>query len=133
MAAASYALSQSWTGLSRYAFPLIPFLEKTLIKIKQDQVEEVIVITPSWPRRSWYHFLLQMTCEIPLLLTCRWNLLSQHLPDKSVLCHTDLETLRLMAWKLSGVPSRTRSFLMQLSEQSLLPPMTPLERCTIAE
>ena len=133
LAAASNALSQSWTGLSLYAFPPIPLLEKTLIKIREDQVEEVTVIAPSWLRRSWYHILLQMTCEIPLLLTCRRSLFSQCLPDKGVLYHTDLETLQLMAWKLSSMPYRTRTFLMQLSEGSSLPPMTSLERCTIAD
>ena len=74
-----------------------------------------------------------MMCEIPLLLPYRWDLLSQCLTDKDVLYYTDLETLQLMAWKLSSVPSRIKAFLRQLSEQSLLPPMTPLERCTIAD
>ena len=58
----SDALSQTWMGLSLYAFPPIPLLERTLIKIREDQMEEVIVITPSWQRRSWYHLLLQMAC-----------------------------------------------------------------------
>ena len=34
--------------------------------------------------------------------------------DKGILYHTDLETLQLTAWKLNGVPSRTKAFLMQL-------------------
>ena len=38
-------------------------------------------------------FSSQMTCEIPLLLTRRRNLLSQCLPDKGVLYYTDLDTL----------------------------------------
>jgi len=133
LAAASNALSQSWTGLYIYAFPPIPLLERTLIKIREDQAEEAIVLAPRWPRRSWYHLLLQMACEIPLLLPRRRDLLSQHLPDKGVLYHTDLETLQLTAWKLSGKPSRTEVFLKLLSEQSSQPPVTPLERCTIAD
>ena len=56
-----------------------------------DQAQEAIVIAPRWPRRFWYH-LLQMMCEIPLLLPHRQDLLS-HLADKGVLYHTDLETL----------------------------------------
>ena len=109
MAAASDALSQSWIGLSLFAFPLIHMLERTLIKIREDQVEEVTVIAPCYLRRSWYHLLLQMTFEIPLLLPHRWDLLSQSLPDKGVLYHTDLATLHLMAWKLSSMPSRTKT------------------------
>ena len=82
-------------GLYLYAYPPIPLLERTLIKIREEQAEEAIVITPCWPRRPWYHFLLQMACKIPLLLPCRWDLLSQLLPDKGILYHTDLETLQL--------------------------------------
>ena len=45
LAAASNALSEPWTGLSLYACPPIPLLERTLIKIREDQAEEAIVIT----------------------------------------------------------------------------------------
>ena len=110
----------------------IPLLERTLIKIRENQAEEVIVIASSWLRRSWYHLLFQMVCEIPHRLPLWGDFLSQCLPDKGMLYHTDLVTLQLMAWKLSSMPSRTRVFLMQLSKQSSLPPVTPLERCTMA-
>ena len=93
---ASYTLSQLCTVMYLFAFPPIPLLEKTLIKIREDQAEEVIVITHSWLRRSWYHLLFQMACEIPLLLPCRQDLLSQCLPDKGILFHTDLAILQLM-------------------------------------
>ena len=92
----------------------VPVLSETLIKIREDQVDKVIVITPSWPRTSWYHLFLQMACKIPFHLPCQ-NDLSQPLPDKGVLYHTDLETLELMAWKLSSVVSRAKAFQMQLS------------------
>ena len=116
-----------------YFYPPIPLLEKTLIKIREDEVEEAIVITPCWPRRPWYHLLLQMAGGIPLLLPRRQDLLLQHMPDKGLLYHTETETLQLTEWKLSDKPTRTRDFLRQLSEQSSLPPKTPLERCTIAD
>ena len=59
------------------------------MRIREDQADEVIIFAPSWPRRSWYQ-PLQMASEIPLLLPCRNDLLSQHLPDKDVLYHTKL-------------------------------------------
>ena len=96
--------------MDRHAFPPIPLLEKMLVKIREDQVDDVIVITPSWLRRSWYYLFLQMACEIPLLLPCRRDLLSQCLPNKGMLYHTDLLTLRLTVWKLSGVPSMIEAF-----------------------
>ena len=46
LVAASNALSQLWTGLSLYAYPPIRLLERTLIKIRKDQAEEAVVITP---------------------------------------------------------------------------------------
>ena len=95
--AASNALSQSWTGLYLYTYPPIPLLERTLIKIREEQAEEAIAVAPCWPRRSWYHLLLQMACEIPLLLPRRQDLMSQYLPDKGTLYHTDLETIQLTA------------------------------------
>ena len=88
----------------------IPLLEKTLIHIREDKAEEVIVIIPSWLTRSWYHLLLQMACKIPLLLPHRRDLLSQCLPDKGTLFHTDLMALKLKVWKPSGMPSRTKAF-----------------------
>ena len=93
-AAAFNTLSQPWTGLSLYSFPLIPLLEMTLIKIMEDQAEEVIVIILSSPRRSWYNLFLQITCEIPLLLTCRWDLCHNTCPTR--VCSTTL------TWRLSS-------------------------------
>ena len=90
------------------AYPPIPLLEKTLIE-RRDQAE-VIIIAPSWPYRFWDHLLLQMACEILFQLPCLQDLLSQHLPNKGMLYHTDLETLQLTVWKLSGVPPDQRVF-----------------------
>ena len=101
-------------------------VERTPIRIREDHAGEAIVLTLCLPRRSWYH-LLQMACEIHLLLPCRRDLLSQHLPSKGILYHTDLETLQLMGWELSGKPSRTRDLLKSLSEQSSQPTVTPLK------
>ena len=112
-------LSQPWTGLSLYAFPLIPLLEKTLVKISEDQVDEVIFIAPNWPR-SWY-YLLHMACKIPLQLPCRRVLLSQLMLNKGTFYHTNLLTFRLTAWKLSSVPSRIKAFQKWVSKLSSLP------------
>ena len=77
--------------------PSLSLLEGTLIKIREDQAEEAIVITPRWPRRPWYHLLLHMACEILLLLLCRHDLLSQLVPDNGVPYHIGVETLQLTA------------------------------------
>ena len=68
--------------------------------IGEDQTQEVSVIPPDRPSRSWFH--LWMACEIPpFLCSRRKDLLSQRLPYTGVLC-------RLIDWsmeELSGVPS----------------------------
>ena len=46
LAVASNALSQPWMRMYIYAYPPIPLLARTLIKIWEDQAEEAIVITP---------------------------------------------------------------------------------------
>jgi len=122
-AAAYDALLQPWSGLFLYAFPPFALLQRVLLKIKGDLPEAVVLIAPTWPRRSWFHLLLQMACEIPLLLPLKLDLLSQTLPQMGTLFHPDLKSLRLAAWKLSGVFSRVQAFRNQLSSQ----PWQPLD------
>ena len=85
-----------------YAFPPFLLLARTLAKIWAD-MEEVIVMAPTW-LRSWCTLLLQMACKIPCLLPINMDLLSGSLQEKGMLFHSDLKTLRLAAWKLSGIP-----------------------------
>jgi hypothetical protein len=132
-AAACDALLHSWTGLFLYAFPPFAILPKVLMKIKGDRPEAVILITPTWPRRSWYHQLLQLACEVPLLLPLKLSLLSQHLPSKGTLFHADLKSLRLAAWKLSGVPSSVQAFQRQLLSQPWPPPDVLHEQCMMPD
>ena len=45
------------------------------------------------------------------------DLLSQRLANKGTLFHPDLKSLRLAAWKLSGVSSKVQAFHRQLLPQ----------------
>ena len=101
-AAAVDAFNQSWTGWSVYAFPPFNLILKTLLKIRADKVQEVIMVTPHWPKRQWFPLLLQMATEPPLRLPLRIDLLQQRLVDRGVLYHPDLRTLELTAWRLTG-------------------------------
>ena len=103
-AAAVDAFNQSWTGWFVYAFPPINLILKTLLKIRADKVQEVIMVTPHWPKRQWFPLLLQMASEPPLRLPLRIDLLHQKLADRGVLYHPDLKMLELTAWKLTGDP-----------------------------
>ena len=116
-AAATDALTQSWTGLKLYAFPPIPLILKVLAKIKLDRAEEVILIVPTWPRRIWYQLLLQLVCSPPFLLPLQMDLLSQTLTGKGTLYHSNLKSLHLAAWRLSGQTSRVQAFQRLLLQQ----------------
>ena len=125
-AAGVNALSQSWTGLSIYAFPPIPLILQTLVKIRAEAPELVILIVPTWPRRVWYQLLLQLACSPPVLLPLQMDLLSQTLQDKGTLFHTNLKSLRLAAWPLSGLSSSVQAFRQLLSRRHLQPLENPL-------
>ena len=127
-AAAVDALTQSWTGLSLFAFPPIPLILQTLTKIRSDQPEVVILVLPTWPRRVWYQLLMQLACSPPIELPLRMDLLSQVLPERGTLYHTSLKSLRLAAWLVSGQPSRVRAFQRQLCAQPSRPPGPRLEQ-----
>ena len=103
-AAAVDAFNQSWTGRFVYAFPPINLILKTLLKVRADKVQDVIMVTPHWPKRQWFPLLLQMESEPPLRLRFKIDLLHQKLADRGVLYHPDLETLGLTAWRLTSGP-----------------------------
>ena len=120
------ALAQPWTGWSVYAFPPINLIMKTLLKVRNEEVEDVILVVPFWPRKPWFPLLLQMTVDLPVQFRPRINLLSQRLAGAGELYHQDLATQRLTAWKLSGAPGARRvsqplSQILQ-GEPSGLPP-----------
>ena len=96
------ALAQPWAGWSVYAFPPINLIQKTLLKIRSERVEEVIMVCPYWPNRPWFTLLLQMSIAQPIELPVRIDLLTQRLEGKGVLYHPDLRKLRLTGWRLSG-------------------------------
>jgi hypothetical protein len=92
------AFSFSWRGNLMYAFPPWVILGEVLQKIRDDGAE-IILIAPTWPTRSWFPLLLQMSREDPIPLENRRDLLVQPL---SGLYHPNLEVLNLQAWRLSG-------------------------------
>lgn len=72
-------------------------LPQTLIKFREDGLEEAIVIVPHWPRRMWSPLLMKMATLLPNIFPVERDLLSQFLPDKGLLLQPDLETLQLSA------------------------------------
>ena len=96
------AFQQNWQGLKVYAFPPTNLILKTLQQIRDQQVEDAIVVVPHWPAREWFSLLLQMASTTPVRFRLEIDLLSQHLLDKGKLYHPDLSSLSLTAWRLNG-------------------------------
>ena len=101
-AAGTDALTHCWRGRRVYAFPPFNLIPRTLFKIKRDQVGPAILITPYWPKRTWFPLVMSMAVEPPWILPADPNPLSQVLPDRGTLFHPDPQTLRLAAWKLNA-------------------------------
>ena len=111
------AFAQSWAGFAVYAFPPANLLQRTLLKIRDEQVEEAIVIAPLWPGRPWFPLLLQMACTVPFRLRPRRDLLSQRLPTRGTLYHPNLKLTNLTAWKLNAKTGVGLALLPQLLPQ----------------
>ncbi len=106
------ALSLGWKNLSGYCFPpfgLIPFC---LSKIRQEQAE-IVLIAPYWPSQYWFPSLLELATDVPRLLFPRKSLLTSPLGE----CHplTKDNSIRLIAWRLSGVVLESAAFRRKLS------------------
>ena len=124
-ATATDAFSQRWTGLFVYAFPPLNLVKRTLLQIRNQRVEEAIVVVPFWPAREWFPLLCQMATQPPVRFRVETSLLSQHLQDRGTLYHPDLNHLRLTAWKLNGAIGREQDSVTQSPEQ-LSPPSRSL-------
>lgn len=97
MAWGTDALAMSWAGLWAYAFPPIQLLPKVLRKIREEQVE-IILVSPFWPAKTWTTELLELCLEPPLKLPVLKTLLVQ---PRSSIFHDKPETMCLHAWRLS--------------------------------
>jgi hypothetical protein len=106
------ALSLSWKALAGYCFPpfnLIPFC---LTKVRQEQAE-IVLVTTYWPSQCWFPSLMELATDIPLLLFPSKSLLRSPLGEGHPL--TKDESIRLIAWRLSGVVWKSEAFREKLS------------------
>ena len=120
------ALSLPWDQGLVYLFPPFSLVARCLHKIVREEAE-TIMIAPWWPRRGWFAQLLHLMVEAPVMLPQTDQLLS----DPDGLPYPDLGTLRLAAWRLSGVRSRQQAFRRQLRQPWRLPCALPQGTSTI--
>lgn len=101
------AFSIDWMELSSYCFPPFSLIPFCLSKLIADQASTVLV-APYWPSQSWFPSLMEMAIDIPRLLLPSQDLLTSPMGESHPLVMSD--SLRLVAWKLSGVVSESRAF-----------------------
>ncbi len=59
------ALAHSWPrALCKYAFPPVSLLAQTLCKVREDE-EQVLLVTPFWPTRTWFPELILLATAPP--------------------------------------------------------------------
>ena len=111
------ALAQSWKDLNPYAFPAFNLLGRCLRKIKQEQVQSVVVIAPVWQGQSRYPIMLESLVDVPVLLPHSAHVLV----NPAGLIHSLVRnnSLRLAAWRVSGNPLKTEEFQRKLSKSYL--------------
>ena len=59
-------------GNSPYIFPPFSLFGRILMKLKVEEVSDVLVIVPWWPTAHWYPPLLQLLVQCPILLP-QWD------------------------------------------------------------
>ena len=126
------AFRQSWSGWRVYAFPPINLIQRVLLKIRSDRVDEAILVVPFWPRRPWFPLLLSLASDQPVRFRPEIALLSQRLAGKGILYHPDLLSLNLTAWRLNGALGDTPDTAPQSSAQPWRPSGPPPVLCTMA-
>ncbi len=87
------ALAHSWPqALRKYAFPPVSLLAQTLCKLREDE-EQVLLVAPLWPIRTWFPELISLTTAPPWSIPLRKDLLLRDAADLSSLPPTVVETI----------------------------------------
>ncbi len=93
------ALAHSWPrALRKYAFPPVSLLAQTLCKLREDE-EQVLLVAPHWPTRTWFPELISLTTAPPWRIPLRKDLLSQGL---GTIWHPRPDLWNLHVWLLDG-------------------------------
>jgi hypothetical protein len=66
-ATAVNAFSLNWFDYVGYAFPPFALVPKCLEKIRREKAN-LVMVCPVWPSQPWFPILLELTCDVPVLL-----------------------------------------------------------------
>ena len=116
------AMALQWSPGLFYLYPPISLVLQSLAKIRREEAEAIAVL-PWWPTRGWFPLVLEMVCDLPVLLPRNRTILLS--PEGE--SHPSLQSLHLAGWRLSGNLFRQTEFLRQLP-QLLQAPLDPPRR-----
>ena len=101
------AFAFDWSSCIGYAFPPFSLIGRCLSKIRREKAN-VILVCPYWPSQSWFPDLLQLVCDIVLVMpTDRSTLVG---PRKNPHPLLDQGQMLVTVWKLSGHSSVCKDF-----------------------
>lgn len=110
------AFTISWANTYMYMFPPFSLITKCVQKLLVEG-GDALLIAPLWPTQPWFSQVMKMLLEVPVLLP-RTRLL--YLPAHPQRQHP-LPHLRLIACRLSGDPTKQRTFQQKLSQLYAVP------------
>ena len=109
------AFELCWGSWKCYAFPPLPLLQRVVRKIQEESVQ-AILIAPWWARTPWFPSLISLLVDFPISLPLHRDLLTQRMEHQGLARRSDIQSLHLTAWKLSGKASEQRAFQKRLSQ-----------------
>ena len=105
------AFSFPWKDLGAFCFPPFNMIPFCLSKLMEEEAEAVLV-TPYWPSQPWFPVALDLAVAAPRLLRPCPDLLTSPTGEIHPLVAND--SIRLIAWRLSGAVSARTAFQMSL-------------------
>ena len=97
--------------------PSFSLRSRIVKKVRQEKVEQMIIVAPTWQTQPWYPLLMDMSMQCPLLLTPLPDLLLDPQGNKQSLVQN--RKLMLAAWKFTGNALKWNEF--QAMQPSLYP------------
>ena len=110
------ALAQPWKQMVPYAFPPFILIGRTLQKMRDERLPEMVLIAPLWLSQPWFPQLLEMVADYPILLPQTPSLITNPKGEPHPLALQN--TLNLVAWGVSRIQSHTETFRKTLLHSS---------------
>ena len=117
---ATDAMQHDWNKMLCFAFLPFSLIGRVINKVRRENVEAMILVTPTWQTQPWYTLLLRIPIHRPLLLAALPDLLLNPLGEKHPLVKT--RSLRFAAWKITEKSQKNlenRRNFMQCSQTYL--------------